>query len=183
MRAGARPQPFQLILIEVFDHRPAYHRYPAGKRRNRDRIDAEVVETVDIREFRRPLYLPREHRFVGAAEHICHLGIRIHQALGIRDKNTPHPGCINGDLRCSLIWGENDILALRLDSSGINVNLAIQPFHVRSNTVSGHTGRIFTMEICFPASALKKGWIFPHWVFQRLLLLVYSYLFTSPIWE
>ena len=44
------------------------------------------------------LFTHEKHRFTGAAEHICHFGIRIHKSLTyIRDKNDDIRR-INGDL-------------------------------------------------------------------------------------
>ena len=62
----------------------------------------------------------QNNRLAASSEHICYFGIGIYKALtDISDKDNDICG-INGDLRLVSHLGENDILALRLNTAGID---------------------------------------------------------------
>ena len=62
----------------------------------------------------------KDHRLPASAKHVCNLSVSIYQSLtDIRHKNN-HICGINGDLCLFTHLGKNDILALRLNTSGID---------------------------------------------------------------
>ena len=60
------------------------------------------------------------HRLMGTAQHICYLGIRIHQALLHIYHEQNHICGINGDLSLFSHLGQNDVITVRFDTTGIN---------------------------------------------------------------
>ena len=95
-----------------------------GSRRNRDRFpDSQIIKLIDIRHILFEIidFIDHKHdRLFGTAQHVCHLFIRIHKPLSdIRYKHD-HIRCVDRDLRLLPHLGKNDIITVRLDSSGID---------------------------------------------------------------
>ena len=91
---------------------------------DRNRItDAKIIEFVYIRhEFCKAVYFihHQKYRFATSSQHISHFGIGIYQSLAhIGDKNNNICG-INRDLCLISHLRQDDILALRLDTAGID---------------------------------------------------------------
>ena len=85
--------------------------------------DSKIIEFVDIRHiFIIIVYLinDKHHRLLRTAQHVCHLGIRIHKSLmHIHHEDDDICG-INGDLCLLPHLGEDHVLAVRLNTTCVN---------------------------------------------------------------
>lgn len=104
--------------------RQAYHPYPAcWMRRSESDHRCQDYRIVYIRhEFCKAVYFihHQKYRFATSSQHISHFGIGIYQSLAhIGDKNNNICG-INRDLCLISHLRQDDILALRLDTAGID---------------------------------------------------------------
>ena len=99
----------------------------------------------------------KDHRLPAPSQHICHLGIRIHQPLAHIHQENDHIRRVDGNLRLLSHLGENNILALRLNTSRIYYSeMMVQPLYLRIDPVPGNAGVSFTIEIFPPARALNN---------------------------
>ena len=81
---------------------------------------------------------------MAAAQHICHLCIRIYKSLLHIGNKHDHIRGINGDLRLLSHLRENDVSAVRLNSTGIDHGKGfIQPGYIRIDSVTGNSRCIF----------------------------------------
>ena len=62
---------------------------------------------------------------MGTAQHIGYLGICIHQPLLYIYQENDHIRCCHGDLRLGTHLGENDIIAVRLNTSCVDQGQAM----------------------------------------------------------
>ena len=85
--------------------------------------NSKIIEFVNIRHIFViivNLIHDKHHRLLCTAKHVCHLGIRIHKSLmHIHHENDDICG-INGNLCLLSHLGEDHILAVRLNTTGIN---------------------------------------------------------------
>ena len=110
-------------------------------RRDRPWIaNPQIIKFIDIRHvFLEAVHFVynQNHRLVGTAQHIRHLGICIHQSLLDIYHKQNNICRVNGDLCLLPHLGQNDVPGIRLDTAGINQGkIFIQPRNVRINTVS-----------------------------------------------
>ena len=85
--------------------------------------NTQIVEFVDIRHILLEAVHLIDHQYhglVGTAQHVCHLGIRIHQSLLYIHQENDYICSINCNLCLISHLRQDDILALRLDTAGID---------------------------------------------------------------
>ena len=84
---------------------------------------SQIIEFIHIcHEFLKIIHFidRQNNRFPGTAQHICHLGIRVHHSLSDVHQEDDNICRIDGDLRLFPHLRQNDILAFRLDTACIN---------------------------------------------------------------
>ena len=129
--------------------------------RDRNRIsDSQIIKFIYICHILVKivnLIYNKNNRFSRSSQHICNLGIRVHKAL-LYICNKYNDICrINCNL-CLLphLW-ENDISAVRLNSSCIDQGkFSVKPVHICINSVSCHTRRILYNGDHLPCQHIKK---------------------------
>ena len=135
-------------LAEVFNHLvEQLAQTESGSGRNRNRIaDAEIIKLVYIvAELLKAVHLidSQNDRLFGLAQHVCNLGIRVHQALAHIHDEDDDVRSRDGDLRLFSHLGQDDVAAVRLDSARINQGkILVQPRTVGIDSVSCDTGSI-----------------------------------------
>ena len=108
--------------------------------------DPQIIEFIDIRhEFIKAVHLiyHQYHRFMGTPQHIRYFGIRIHQSLPYIHHKKDYVCGIYGNLGLLPHLGQDNIAAVRLNTSGIyHGKGTVQPCDIRINTIPGDTRRI-----------------------------------------
>ena len=119
-----------------------------GRCRHRNRItDSQIIELIHIcHEFLKTIYFVnyQDHRLVGTAQHICHLGICILQTLTHIHQENDHICGVDSDLCLLSHLSQNNIIAVRLNTACIDqCKIMIEPGDICIDSVPGHTWRIF----------------------------------------
>ena len=109
--------------------------------------DAKVIKFIDVRHiFVEIVHLIdyQHHWLMRTTQHICHLGICIHQALLYIYQENDHICCCHGDLRLGTHLGKNDIIAVRLDTSCVDQGKRlVKPCDICIYSVPGDARGIF----------------------------------------
>ncbi len=158
-------------------------------RRNRIGLpDAQIIKLIDIRHiFFKIIYLIdcQYYRFPGTSKHVRHLGIRILQPLFHIHKKEDHIRCVDGNLRLLPHLRKNNILTLRLYTTGINQGKVTgKPSDICIDSVSGNTRSIFYDRYIFTCQSIEQCGLSyigtPHHRHDRLgLFLTHSFLHNS----
>jgi len=123
--------------------------------------DTQIIEFVNIRHILlETVYFVdyQYHRLMGAAQHVRHLGVSVHQSLLYIHQENDHICRLHGDLCLFTHLGQDHILAVRFDTAGVDQGKChIQPMDIRINTVSGNTGRIFYNRYIFASQCIEQG--------------------------
>ena len=108
--------------------------------------DSQVIKFIHIRHVLiKAVHLVhyKDDRLVRTAQHVSHLGIRIHQPLLHVHHEQDHIRRIDGDLGLLPHLRKDDVRAVRLNSPRIDQGEhPVQPGHIRINPVSRDSGRI-----------------------------------------
>ena len=127
--------------------------------------DSQIVELIYIRHvFLETVHLidHKDYRLAGTPQHVSYLGIRIHQPVLHIYKEHDHIRRLYGDLRLSPHLGQDDISAVRLDSSGINQGKClVKPGDIRIDPVPGDTRGILDNGYALSRQSIEQGG-FPH---------------------
>ena len=82
----------------------------------------------------------KAYRLATAAEHICHLGVRIHKSLADICNKNDHICRINGDLCLLSHSGKNNVAAVQLNSACIDQGKCpVKPCDICINSVTGYS--------------------------------------------
>ena len=94
---------------------------------------------------------------MGTSQHVCHLGIRIHKSLLHIHHKDNDIRRVNRHLCLLPHLGQDDVLAVRLDTAGINHGEhMIQPCDICINTVPCNTRGIFYDGDFFARQRIKE---------------------------
>ena len=152
-----------LFLIKIFRY-GLQHVTDSQTIHRRDRMgiaNTQIVEFVDIRHILLEAVHLIDHQYhglVGTAQHVCHLGIRIHQSLLYIHQENDHVCSLHSDLCLFPHLGQDHVLAVRLDTSCVDQGKChIQPVDIRIDTVSGNTGCIFHNRYIFASQCIEQG--------------------------